>query len=94
MRWWRAACRVGVCGFVLAGVPGRAVAAEDHVQQTIVTDRALLEGCHEGVAADCRMLGDLYETGSGVVLKDTDRAHELYRLACHGGDRTACGHLK
>jgi TPR repeat protein len=54
---------------------------------------ALMQSCRVGDAVDCRRLAALYETGSDVILKDVDRAEQLYQRACQLGDAPACSRL-
>jgi uncharacterized protein len=47
------------------------------------------KGCDANVAVACKLLGDAYLHGEGVV-NDAKRAGELYKKACRGGSARAC----
>jgi TPR repeat protein len=50
------------------------------------------EGCRDGDARSCSVLGVMYERGRGVVA-DRDQALTLYGRACRGGNPEGCVNL-
>ena len=51
------------------------------------------QGCNDGEAQACALLGDAYRDGAGVE-KDVKRAARLYALGCKEGVEAACEGLK
>jgi len=51
------------------------------------------DGCNDGEAQACALLGDAYRDGAGVE-KDVKRAARLYALGCKEGVEAACEGLK
>lgn len=79
------ACAIGVIGL-----------REDALRQDVSPEEEWMvlfaqQGCDAGDGLSCRMLGDAYREGHGV-LRDGDKALALYTRACAAGNGTACAH--
>jgi len=49
--------------------------------------------CKEGSMHSCKIVGQMFEWGTGGLKKNRQMAEQLYRKACEGGLSSACHHL-
>ena len=70
---------------------GRAASLGKHGRAFVAYREACLT--HEAVEEGCAALGELFMRGRGVD-EDRERARELFRRACEGGNEAACANVE